>query len=179
VKWIWYFVFFSVLYLFFTTLFNFWISASTEEGRFYIPFVHKYLNFPSKLRYVLLNTSSLFVCLFGYTTVVGEYTLKIVGGSSARMVYTCIGYSHFSFWLAMVIPFQGRSIRKVIVLLIGVAVIFVLNTVRIGGLVMLLTEGKTALFKYIDHHTILNLTTYPLLIAVFLLFFKPLRRNKP
>lgn len=169
-------MFFLVIYLFFTVFFNFWISASVENGRYYIPFVQNYLNFPSTLRSVLLNTSAFIIRLFGYKTMVDEYTLGIVGGSSARMVYTCIGYGYVSFLLALVLPYKTKLRKKTFLIVVGLLLIFIVNVLRISGLVIMSTEGKVSLFRYIDHHTVLDLILYPLLILLFMVILKPFKK---
>jgi exosortase/archaeosortase family protein len=108
--------------------------------------------------------------------MVDEYTLGIVGGSSARMVYTCIGYGYVSFLLALVLPYKTKLRKKTFLIVVGLLLIFIVNVLRISGLVIMSTEGKVSLFRYIDHHTVLDLILYPLLILLFMVILKPFKK---
>jgi exosortase/archaeosortase family protein len=141
-----------------------------------MPFVSDFFNFPSMLRHVLLNTSAFFVQLFGYETLVDEYTLYIVGGSGVKMVYSCIGYGYVSFLMALVLPYETKLGNKISLIVVGILLIFIVNVLRIGGLVILFSEGRAGLFHYIDHHRVLDLILYPLLILLFIVILKPFKK---
>ncbi|UEG49448.1 exosortase/archaeosortase family protein [Ferruginibacter lapsinanis] len=144
------------------------IIGLTVPGNHYSSFVHHYLDYISLLRKSLLKGSELIIDALGYRSfVVDNYFLKIENGSYVRMVYSCLGIGIFSFWAAFVIANEGKIVKKIEWVFIGVIIIWLINIARIC-LLLLAHNNKWTVPSFINHHTIFNIAAYG---AVFLLMY--------
>jgi exosortase/archaeosortase family protein len=89
-----------------------------------------------------------------------------------------MGYGLMSLWLALVIAYPSRWKQKILPLAGGLILINLLNILRIGGLAMLYTEGKTEIFSWIDHHTLFNTIVYIAMFGVFVWWIRKLGNGK-
>lgn len=158
----------------FLTLFCFFyfgtqlIIGLSAPGNYYSPFIHKYLDYVSVLRYSLLHASKCVIDFFGYdSTVQYNFYLKIIDGSRVRMVYSCLGIGVFSFWAAFVIANAGTWWHKVKWAIGGIFLIWLINIARIT-LLIIATNDRWILFTKIDHHTLFNIAAYG---AIFLMMY--------
>ncbi len=143
------------------------IGLSAPKG-YYIPFIAKYLNYIDWMRASLLHGSSFFLGLLGYECYFPDkYNIFLVNGTGVRMVYSCIGYGVMSFWAAFILANKGSWKKKLLWLLSGWLVIWIINILRISLLVLALNKGWNMPLN-IDHHTWFNIVAY---IMIFVLIY--------
>lgn len=153
--------------LYFGTLAIIGLSA---PGGYYSGFVNKYLNFIPAFRDSLLMASKYFLSILGYETYQSSPTqLRMVGGGGVNLVYSCLGYGVTSFWLAFVFANTGTWKKKLLWMLGGAAILYIINVIRIS--LVLLANGKLWSFPFgWDNHTWFNIVAY-LGIFIMIWFF--------
>jgi len=106
--------------------------------------------------------------LLGYESFQPAPTqLRLVGGGAVNLVYKCLGYGVTSFWLAFVFANTGSWKKKLLWMVGGTAVLYIINTIRIG--LTLLGNGKKWSFPFgWDNHTWFNIAAYG---AIFLMMW--------
>jgi exosortase/archaeosortase family protein len=143
------------------------IGLSSKEN-LYSPFVDRYLDFITPLRSSILRSADYLLQSFHYpTSWIDEFTVGITGGQSVRMVYSCVGYGVLSFWAAFVLANDGSILKKVLWLLAGWSLLWVLNVLRIYFLLLALNQNRSTLFG-MDHHTLYNIVAY---LFIFLMIY--------
>lgn len=143
------------------------IGLSTPDN-VYSPFVARYLNFVDPLRASLLLGAKAFLALLGYRSYLPDrFTLTMDNGSAVRMVYSCIGYGVMSFWGAFVLANAGTAQKKISWLFGGLAMLWVINVLRIGLLVLANSRGWAIPLGW-DHHTWFNIVAYG---CIFMLIY--------
>jgi len=156
-------VFFGVFGSFY--YFNqFYIGITVPGGFLYIPFLDKYLNYISCLRYVLLQTAEAILNLLGYTTFTTNYWLRVSGHGGIVVVYSCLGYGVMSFFAAFVLAWPKPLKEKLWFLPLGLLLIQALNVTRF--ILLSLYWRKSGLKGLVDHHDIFNAVLYIILLAV-------------
>ncbi len=144
----------------------------TIPDHHYSSFVSEYLDFVSALRRSLLVTSKMIVGILGYPAqIISSFRLKITGGSSVRMVYSCLGIGVFSFWAAFVIANNGSFFKKLIWLVSGFVLIWLINITRICLLLIATNDHWPSTFK-MNHHTFFNIAAYGAIFVMMLYFDK-------
>ena len=158
-----FFLFFCIAY--FGTLI--WIGF-TVPGNYYSAFMRDHLDYISWMRASLLHGSAYLLKLFGYHTAIpNANTLKFVGGRAIFLVYSCIGYGIMSFWLAFILANNGGWLRKLIWIIGGWIVIWLINIIRMSLLLVCLNKNRQMPFN-LDNHTFFNICAY---IAIFVMIF--------
>ncbi|MFZ1453881.1 MAG: archaeosortase/exosortase family protein [Ferruginibacter sp.] len=150
---------------------------SAPEGR-YISFVDKYLNFIPAFRNSLLQSSKFFLQLLGYDAYQnGPIHLSLVGGSSVQLVYSCLGYGVTSFWIAFVFANTGSWKKKLLWMIGGVAVLYIINVIRIS--LTLLANSKQWRFPFgWDNHTWFNVVAYGVIFLMIYFYDKSGKEKK-
>ena len=143
------------------------IGLSAPVG-YYSGFVDKYLNFIPAFRDSLLYASKYFLAIFGYESYQAAPTqLRMVGGGAVNLVYSCLGYGVTSFWLAFVFANTGSWKKKLLWMIGGTAVLYIINVVRISLVLLSNDRGWHFPFGW-DNHTWFNITAY---LAIFILIY--------
>ncbi|CAN5350652.1 hypothetical protein BH09BAC2_BH09BAC2_15720 [soil metagenome] len=156
-------------FLYFGTLAVIGISA---PGGLYNSFIAQHLNYIDWLRSALLHVSKIVVNIFGFKSrIFNDYVLGIPEGHSVRMVYKCVGYGVMSFWGAFIFANNITWQRKILWILSGWLMIFIINVIRIAALVIAVNTN-TKLPVAIDHHTIFNIVAYALIFCMIWIFDK-------
>ena len=154
------------------------IGITSPDGKYYISFFDKYLNYVKALRLIILTGSQLLMSMLGYETfLLDPYTVKVVNGASVRLVYSCLGYGVISFWIAFMVANKVNVYFKLKWLLIGIFVIIFSNIIRISFL-LIANENKWSKVFDIDHHTVYNIINYVLLIILIFIFQNQLTKIK-
>ena len=154
------------------------IGVTSPNGKYYISFFDKYLNYVNLLRFIILSISQFWMSVLGYETNLQDaYTLKVANGASVRLVYSCLGYGVISFWIAFIAANKANIYFKIKWLLIGIFFILFSNTIRISVL-LVAHENKWPKVFDIDHHTVYNIINYALLIILIFIFQKQLLKIK-
>lgn len=154
------------------------IGLSTPENA-YSPFVARYLNFIDPLRASLLQGAKVFLSGIGYKSVlIDRFTLALEDGNAVRMVYSCIGYGVMSFWIAFVTANAGKFGKKLLWALGGLVMLWVINVMRVGGLLIALSKHWSIPFGW-DHHTWFNLIAYGCIFLLIFFYDRSIRSKKP
>ena len=156
---------FIALYLVFYYFTFFWIGIMAK-GNLYWAFAETHLNYIELFRYFLLNSAKVICSLFGFkASIIGQFGMKIEGGSGIRLVYSCLGYGVMSFYTAFVLAWPTQVFKdKWVPLVTGLCTIIILNILRLAFLPMIFTTYPGARNFPIDHHDIFNGILY-LIIA--------------
>lgn len=154
------------------------IIGLSVKGGLYSQFVHDYLDYISVLRSSILKSAN-YVCHFlNYdTTIEGTYILRIRSGIGVRMVYKCIGYGIMSFWGAFIIANTGAYKKKILWILLGWILIYIINVCRVSFLLISVATKRILPFN-IDHHTLFNTFAYILVLIMIYFYDKSLKIKK-
>ncbi len=151
------------------------IIGLTVPGGFYSPFIAKYVDYPALLRSSLLNGTRLMVLIFGYQTYLRDaYHVTMVNGNGVHLVYACLGYGLFSFWIAFIFANQGNLLKKTAWILGGCFFIWLINVARIS-LVLVSSNEKWAKSFSMEQHTLFNVVVY---VFIFLMIWVFQRSEK-
>lgn len=143
------------------------IGLSAPGGQ-YSPFVARYLDFISWIRWALLAGSKGFLSIVGIDTyITPQYHIRYVNGKGVFLAYDCIGYGVMSFWIALVTALPGTFKNKLSWILKGIFILYLINVARIS-LFLVVTNRNTEMPLGLDHHTWFNIFAY---LAIFILLY--------
>lgn len=145
------------------------IIGLSAPGGYYSGFVDKYLNFIPAFRDSLLWSSKIFLSLLGYETYQDSpiHLRMTTGGGGVQLVYSCLGYGVTSFWLAFVFANTGSWKKKLLWMLGGAALLYIINVIRIA--LTLLGNSQKWRFPFgWDNHTWFNVVAYA---GIFLMIY--------
>ncbi len=158
---------FLILFVAFYYFNLFFIGITGEGGLFYSKWLSVNLNYIAWLREFLLHASALVLKCLGYDTIIFPYRLKLVGGVSVGLVYSCLAYGILSFFSAFVIAYPKPIKSKIYMLIIGFILINLINVLRIVSVLLVYSYYSTRGGISIDHHLIFNIIAY-LFIALMI-----------
>lgn len=170
-------IFFSLFALFY--YFNlFFIGITGEGGLFYSPFIDRHLNYIRWLREALIAVSAFVLSLFGYETIQYPYRLKLVGGVSVGIVYSCLAYGVMSFYAAFFVAFPVRWRYKWKVLVLGLLAINLLNVLRICAVLIAYSFFREPGEQLLDHHLLFNVVVYAIIALIIYFWSRTLSKIK-
>ncbi len=129
----------------------------------------KYLNFIPAFRDSLLWSSKIFLSWLGYETYQSSpvHLRMTSGGGGVQLVYSCLGYGVTSFWLAFVFANTGTWKKKLLWMIGGAALLYIINVIRIS--LTLLGNSQQWHFPFgWDNHTWFNVVAYG---GIFLMIY--------
>lgn len=147
--------------------FNILFFGVTSPGKYYSPFLDQHLNYIQGLRWLLLKSSAFILDTLGYPAITSNFDLMVVGRTTIKLVYSCLGLGVISFFAAFVLAYPKPTKAKLIFLAGGILGIEVLNVIRFVLLALFWTKQDSELM---DHHTIFNILIY-IIIAISLYFW--------
>ncbi len=158
---------FSLLY--FGTLLI--IGLSATDG-YYSPFVARYLDFVSQLKWGLMKSTKWLLSVFGIETYFApNFSIKIVEGRGVRIAMSCVGYGVYSFWIAFILASAGKWVSKMLWVLGGLLLLWTINVVRIS-LFLLAVDRNWPMPLGLDHHTWFNIFAYGAIFTMMYFFYK-------
>ena len=166
---------------FFVCYYGFKIIAGVAVvGGFYSSFIHDYFNIASWIRQGLMFSTKLFLSIINVnTTIESEFVLRATPHSGIKLVFGCLGIAVYSFWIAYIVASIATIKKKLAWLFIGLFLLWGINVVRIG-LVLLALINKWVFPFGLDQHTWFNIVAY-LFIFILIFFFeksvKPTLKN--
>ena len=141
-------------------------------GGLYSSFIHNYVDIAGWLRSSLLHASGFVLLLLGYKTLIENiYTLRMIGGNSVHLVFSCLGIGVMSFWVALIAANKGSFKRKTFWILLGVFLIWCINILRIS-LLLLAVNNKWGMPFNMDNHTFFNVLAYSCIFLMIYIFDK-------
>lgn len=157
------------------------IAMAAPEGRFYISFVEKYLDYVSWIKHSLIAAPAVILDIFGIDTVKApDFMLRIPGGRGVIIAMSCVGYGVYSFWVAFVLANRGSFKKKFIWITGGLAALWFINVLRITLLLLAINRDWPMPLGW-NHHTWFNIFAY-LLIFILIYFYdrsNSVPRRKP
>ena len=154
---------------------NLLIGATAKGGTLYFPWLDDHFDIIQGFRGFLLNISEYVLSILGYDPVRTEFTLNVKDGPGIRLVYACMGFELICGYSALILAYPYYKKRTIYYLLFGIAIIELLNIIRISGLTILFYYGYTSFFEVIDHHDLFNLTVIVFLIMIYIIYLKGVR----
>ncbi|MBK8712945.1 MAG: hypothetical protein IPL97_13930 [Niastella sp.] len=172
------FIYFVIKFLLLFAIFYYgtlaMIGLAAPVG-YHSPFVEKYLDYVSWLKYSLMYATKGILWIGGVDTVFApDYVIRIVNGRGVKIAMDCVGYGVYSFWAAYVIANDGTMKRKMIWVLGGIFLLWLINSLRIS-LFLLSVDGGWPMPLGLDHHTWFNIFAY---LAIFTLIYFFEKRGK-
>jgi exosortase/archaeosortase family protein len=135
----------------------------TSPGGMYVPWLAENINYIQAWRTFDLQLTAAMLHTLGYLTTSDGFTLAVAGQAGFKLVYSCLGYGLMSFFAAFVIAWPEARLRKVTMLLSGLATIQALNLIRF--LCISIYWKPTFKSYWLDHHTIFNIILYACVLA--------------
>lgn len=153
-------------FLLFDYFFLFLIGASVEGG-VYIPFLAETLNIPVFYRDAVLLMAGGLLHLLNYEYTIQGELLAVAGSPGILLNYSCYGFSLISLYAALILAYPAEKKLRIKFLLLGLAGIVTLNTLRVAALAALYTGQNYQTIQQIDHHMIFNIVVYLFIFGIF------------
>lgn len=153
-------------FLCFTVFYCFHIGyiGATSKGGIYFALLDRHFNYITLWRHAYISIAACTLDQLGYIVYTTDTTLKVYGHSGFRLVYSCLGYGVMSFFSAFVLTFPKPIRSRIIFLVSGLAVIFILNLSRF--ILMPLFYNPRINVLSINHHDIFNISLYLVIIVM-------------
>lgn len=166
-------IFYGSLYFF-----NYAYTGITAPGGYYNEWLDAHANYISGLRLLILKGASFMLTLTDHENIIQGYYLHIIGGKTIRMVYSCIGLNIIAVWWAFILAYPIPTLRRVLYIVTGTAMITLLNMVRIAAVTLSPKKGHFLNTPF-DHHTVFNFVVYGCIItAIFYIINKTEKQAK-
>lgn len=108
----------------------------------------------------------------GYDTfTMPDYIVRIKNGAGVMIAMGCVGYGVYSFWAAYVLANDGKWIKKLLWVVGGLLLLWIINSIRIS-LVLLTLQQKKQMPLGIDHHTWFNVVAYLVIFGMIWVYEK-------
>lgn len=144
---------------------QFWIGLTIPGGN-YNSFIAEHLNFFHIWRVSFIKGAKCIAAAFGYSTNEEPgYLLRVIGRRGVRISYSCAGIGVISFWSAFVFSNTLPIKKKIIWLSGGIAIIWLINVLRIGLLLVAINK-KWPMPLDINHHTWFNIAAYGVILIM-------------
>lgn len=144
---------------------NYLALGLSIKGGIYLEVVDNY-SYHNILRQWILELAAKILNFFwGIKAKIFTHVLIINNGKHIRMVYGCIGTSIMSAWISFILAYINKFLYRIIYIIVGIAIIIFLNSLRVALLSVVTTQ--------FDHHLFYNIIVYiivffMMLIAVYL-----------
>lgn len=157
--------------------FTYAVIGLAAPGGYHSNIIQQHFNYPAWLRQAILKTAAFFLSLSGFESKITEpYKVGIVAGRSVKIVYSCLGIAVYSFWIAFIVANAGSFKKKMLFILGGIALIFLVNIARVVLLVIAANRSQGSFFE-INHHTFFNIASYLVVFLMILFFARTDKKN--
>ena len=153
----------------------FFIGITGQGGKYYSELLDQHLNYIRWLRESIIYSSSLILQLFNYETTRLPYHLKIINGVKVGVGYDCLGYGLMSLHIGLALSYPFKYKLRRIYLFGGLAIIYILNCIRIAAVGIAYTEYRNI---NIDHHFIFNVIAYFIIFAMMIIAFRTNQKHE-
>ena len=146
------------------------IIGLASPGNYHSPFIEKYFDYVSWIKISLINATAFFLSLFHISTQTEPgFMIRITGGRAVIIAMSCVGYGVYSFWIAFVGANKGRFLKKLLWIILGVFLLWLINAIRITLFLTAINKGWPMPLG-IDHHTWFNIFAYLLIFILIWLY---------
>lgn len=153
------------------------VIGLSAPGRYYSPFVEKYLDYITWIKWSLLLGTKFFLSLFGLPAYIEPgFIMRGHNGNSVLLAMDCVGYGVYSFWAAFVIASDGTVSKKIKWVTGGLLLLWCINILRISGVLVAINNNWAMQLK-IDHHTWFNIFAYAAIFTM-MYFFERIKAEK-
>ena len=156
-----------------------WIGITSPGGGYYSAFAHKYLDYVSLMRSVLLHASKFLLNILGYDVHLHNIdSIKLPDGRGGHVGYDCIGYGVMSFWLAFIVANKVNFSKSMKWIIGGLLAIWIINVGRIALMLISIQQNWSTPFN-LDNHTLFNIVAYTVIFTMIYLFDRSQKREGP
>jgi exosortase/archaeosortase family protein len=165
---------FVVIFLISYALLNYgteaWIGVCAKGG-LYWPWAALYLNYVDWIKHSLLHGVQFFVENIWHhpTRMEPSFLIRIVDKRGVYIAMGCVGYGVYSVWIAFLVAMPQRLLQKLLWMVGGLFVLWLINVLRISMFLVAINTNKTMPLG-IDHHTWFNIVAY-LMILIFMYLY--------
>ena len=146
-----------------------WIGIAAPGG-YHSPFVERWLDYVSWIKHSLIWAVGVFSGWLGYSTAVEPgFVIRIENSDAVLIAMDCVGYGVYSFWAAYVIAGEKPWRKKLVWLLGGLFLLWLINAWRITFYLLALYKNKEMPLG-IDHHTWFNIVAYVFIFGLIILY---------
>jgi exosortase/archaeosortase family protein len=154
------------------------VIGLASPGRYYSPFIEKYLDYISWIKWSLLGAAKFFLSLFDIASYIEPgFIMRGENGYRVLLAMDCVGYGVYSFWAAYVIASGGSLPKKIKWVTGGLLLLWTINVIRISG-VLVAINRNWAMPLGIDHHTWFNIFAYAAIFGMMYFFERRLRVHR-
>ena len=157
----------------------FFISITFRRSNAFYMFLKLHLDYIDGLRFSILRVSEFICGIIGVKChMESDFIIRLdskLGG--LKMVYRCIGYGVMSFWAAFVLANKARIINKIVWIVFGWLIIWIINCIRVIMLLSVL-QHQWPISTFLDHHTLFNILSYILIFVLIYAFIKQEKDKK-
>jgi exosortase/archaeosortase family protein len=115
------------------------------------------------------NGAGFITSFFGVNAIVDRKEIFVENSASVMLEYSCLGMGIMSFWIAFIVAHKISISNKLLWIVGGILLIWVINCWRIAILLISL-QNRWKGVGYMDHHDMFNLASYAI-IGLLLYFF--------
>jgi hypothetical protein len=149
---------------------NYLILGLSIKGGLYLDIINNY-NYHNILRRWILELAVKILDCFWYTKAeIFTHDLVINNGKHIRMVYSCIGTSIMSAWISFVLSYINKCLFKTIYIIVGTAIVIILNSLRVALLSVVSIQ--------FDHHLFYNIVVYIVVFVMMLVSLHTQNKSK-
>jgi len=152
------------------------IGLASPAG-WYSPFVEKHLDYISWIKLSLMHATGFLLSLFHIPTEIGPgFLIRFPHGRGVIIAMDCVGYGVYSFWIAFVAANNGKLLKKILWIILGLLALWFINTVRITLFLTSLNKGWPMPLG-LDHHSWFNIFAYIFIFLMIWLYDKSLKKD--
>ncbi|MBX3257762.1 MAG: exosortase/archaeosortase family protein [Chitinophagaceae bacterium] len=176
---------FLLLFAAFYSANMFFVRTVTAGDAYYNAGIDRHFNYIRWITGSIMHSADFITRSLGFDTHVADTKYFIAStGSRLVMAWQCVGLGILSFWLAFILANKMTLRKKIIWIVTGFLVVWVLNCIR-TTLLMLALENNVKSWKKtwtigkgLDHHDIFNYCCYILLLVLIYFFYKKFKPKK-
>jgi len=153
-----------------------YVGLTTGGGRIYSSFLGQYANFPFWLSAFVAKCAGVLLQVAGYPVHQNSpANITITGSRGVNIAWGCLGVGAISLWIAFVAAHRCKAKYKLKWILPGIAVIFVLNILRIM-MIALSNHYNWAYIRHFNAHSSFNILTYGVIVLLMIVFVRNYNR---
>lgn len=149
--------------------FHIFFFGITDPKNYYNAFLDQHFNYLEWITASINNGARFITSFFGVNAIVDRKEIFVENSASVMLEYSCLGMGIMSFWIAFIVAHKISISNKLLWIVGGILLIWVINCWRIAILLISL-QNRWKGVGYMDHHDMFNLASYAI-IGLLLYFF--------